>query len=181
MAAVRKRMLRCLLLGYFFKTLLLATAWLAAPEWCEKACAQAGQVVSRLLHSDAAGREVTQTPQSTRPLRDPSDSEHLLCRPQRSIEPERSSEFPRARPRAGVSQPLAVDIHRSARVDEHVAVTVLRMGRRHNDLLMPAVHARNGIGMNGENKVLVDSRIAPPDAARVGIGALEGADALHLP
>lgn len=55
MTAVRKRMLRGLLLGYFFKTLLLATAWLAAPEWCEKACAQAGKALSVLLPSTPGG------------------------------------------------------------------------------------------------------------------------------
>src|SRR5437660_8661406 len=35
--------------------------------------------------------------------------------------------------------------------------------------LMPTVHSRNRIGMNGESQVLMNSDVVPPDAQSVGI------------
>src|SRR5712691_7046535 len=50
----------------------------------------------------------------------------------------------------------------------------------YSDLLVPAVHATDGIGMDGERQVLMHAAVAPPDARGIRIGAGEGADPLHL-
>src|SRR5437016_1765805 len=43
--------------------------------------------------------------------------------------------------------------------------------------LMPTVHSRNRIGMNGESQVLMNSDVVPPDAQSVGIARFVGSGA----
>src|SRR4029434_10988404 len=79
---------------------------------------------------------------------------------------------------AGQLEPLAEDLVRFGGVDDDVAVAVVGAGLRHAHLLVPAVLAGDGVGLDGEREVLVDAGLFPPDAARVGILALEGANAV---
>src|SRR5262249_12039728 len=65
------------------------------------------------------------------------------------------------RPRQG--EPAAVDLVGPGRVDHHVTVAVVGAGPLDADLLVPAVLAADGIGLDGEREVLVDSRILPED------------------
>src|SRR5687767_8822399 len=87
-------------------------------------------------------------------------------------EPERPPEpAGLRRPRHG--QPLAVDRVALRRVDHDVAISIAPARRLEPDLLMPAVHPRDGIGLHREGEVLVDAGVAPPDAGGVGIVGFE--------
>src|SRR5438270_9665221 len=97
-----------------------------------------------------------------------------FIRPDCPRNPQRSSQS--AGTRAGTRQrfPALVHREREVRVDEDVAVTIIRSSSFHSDHLMPAVHPADWIGMNGESDVLMNARISPPDAVRVGIGRFIG-------
>src|SRR5437588_10034243 len=51
----------------------------------------------------------------------------------------------------------------------NITVIICRFRFAHAHGLMPAVHSRNWIGMNGEGQVLMNSDVVPPDAQSVGI------------
>src|SRR5881392_1194683 len=75
---------------------------------------------------------------------------------------------------------LAVNLEGLIGVHNDVAVAIVgsRLGDR--DLLVPAVLAAQGIGLDRERQVLVDARLRPPDPRRVGVVARERPDALPL-
>src|SRR5690606_3720106 len=60
------------------------------------------------------------------------------------------------------------------------AIGVIRPGLLDRDLLVPAVHPADRVGLHGEGHVLVHADFAPPDAAAVGIVALEWRRTVHL-
>src|SRR5437762_13609372 len=51
----------------------------------------------------------------------------------------------------------------------NIAVIICWLCWAHAHGLMPTVHSRNRIGMNGESQVLMNSDVVPPDAQSVGI------------
>src|SRR5579864_1115465 len=65
--------------------------------------------------------------------------------------------------------PALIHAEREVRVDEDVAVTIVRSRSFHADHLMPAVHPADWIGMNGESDVLMNACIPPPNTLRVRI------------
>ena len=69
----------------------------------------------------------------------------------------------------GGSLPLLIDLAREGGIyaDVPIAVTILSAFDVH--LLMPAVHAAGGIGLNGEGHVLVDSGLLPEHTLAVGV------------
>jgi len=64
----------------------------------------------------------------------------------------------------------------------HFDVTVPIVGpslfQRH--ALVPAMHAADRIRLNRESQVLVYANLVPPDAAAVGVAALERTRSMHL-
>src|SRR5262245_2280418 len=56
---------------------------------------------------------------------------------------------------ARLREPLLEHGHRLRRVDEHVAIPIAGLGLRHDDLLVPAVHAAHRIGLHAERHVLM--------------------------
>src|SRR5207253_1390979 len=64
---------------------------------------------------------------------------------------------------------LLIDFARFRRVDVNVTILICWFRWTHAHGLMPAVHSRNRIGMNGEGQVLMNSDVVPPDAQSVGI------------
>src|SRR5437899_5435780 len=101
-------------------------------------------------------------------------------RRERPGEPERAAEVAWPRCRAREREPLAVNLEGLIGVHDDVAVAIVgsRLGDR--DLLVPAVLAAQGIGLDRERQVLVDARLRPPDPRRVGVVARERPDALPL-
>src|SRR5262249_53423973 len=73
-------------------------------------------------------------------------------------------------------EPAPVDLVRLPGVDGDVAVLVARLRLPHAHGLVPAVHAGHGVGMDGEDEVLVDAGVGPPDPPGVGIGRVVGSD-----
>jgi hypothetical protein len=59
------------------------------------------------------------------------------------------------------------------RIDHHIAVAVPLVRRLEPHLLVPAVHPRDGVRLDGKREVLVDPGVAPPDPGRVGVVGLE--------
>ena len=45
---------------------------------------------------------------------------------------------------------------------------------------MPALHARNRVGLNGKGEILMNSGVVPPDSVGVRVRRLVGLDALLL-
>src|SRR5437764_15239955 len=74
--------------------------------------------------------------------------------------------------RARELEPGAVDLARLLCVNVYVAVPVACFGLADANGLVPAVHPRNGVGVNRESQVLVDANVGPPDARGVGVGRL---------
>ena len=62
---------------------------------------------------------------------------------------------------------------RAGRVDEYVADRIGGFGLGDLDLLVPAVHAADGIGLDGEGEVLWDAPFVPPNARGIGVVGLE--------
>ena len=89
------------------------------------------------------------------------DIEHFFRGSQRSRKPQRPSESVWPGRRSRQRQPLLVDLERSVRVDNDIAVFIFRMSFLDDDLLMPAVHPGNRIGVNRESDVLVDAAVRP--------------------
>src|SRR5690606_37424063 len=73
---------------------------------------------------------------------------------------------------AGHGQPFDVGLARLLRVDHDVAVAVLGGRGADADALVPALHARDRIGLHREGEVLVDAVVVPPDplGVRVALG-----------
>jgi hypothetical protein len=71
----------------------------------------------------------------------------------------------RSSPLAGRVSANHLRLHRAGagEVDVDVGVSVFRQGGPHPNLLLPAVHARNRIGVHGEGDVLVHASVTPPD------------------
>ena len=53
-------------------------------------------------------------------------------------------------------------------VNEDVAIAVVPTGFLDLDHLVPALHARDRVGVDREGEVLVDTRVGPPDPLGVG-------------
>src|SRR6185295_18896122 len=87
-------------------------------------------------------------------------------------QPQRAPQIARARRRAGLGQPLAIDLERAVGVHEDVAVAVVAARLRHGDLLVPAVLAADGVGLHREREVLVHAAVLPPHALGVRVIAL---------
>src|SRR4030095_2741523 len=76
-------------------------------------------------------------------------------------------------------KPFFIDRKGFFRVDEDVAVSILRMRFFDRYLLMPAVHSADWIRMHRKGDVLMYTAIRPKNARRVGIVAFVGADSLY--
>src|SRR5439155_305378 len=74
--------------------------------------------------------------------------------------------------------PLAVDLEGPIGVHDDVAVAIVGARPRDGHLLVPAVLAAHGIGLDREGQVLVDARVLPPDPGGVGVVAHERSHAL---
>src|SRR5439155_1388069 len=92
--------------------------------------------------------------------------------------PVGTAPLPARRPRE--REPTPVDLVRLVRVDADVPVTVFRQGARDPDLLVPAMTAAHGIGLDGKRQVLMHAGLRPPDPARVGIGGVVRLDPAQL-
>src|ERR1044071_731029 len=74
--------------------------------------------------------------------------------------------------RARHRQPLLVNLTRLLRIDKNITRPVVRISRTDTHCLVPAVHPRDGIGVNGKSHVLVYACTLPPDAQRVCVAGL---------
>src|SRR5262245_12810533 len=112
-----------------------------------------------------------------------SELERRVRRPADAFQVQRPPQLPRAIPpgRARLREPLLEHQHRLRRVDEDVAIPVTRLGLRHDDLLVPAVHAAHGIWLHAERHVLVHAAARPPDLLALLVRARERAGRLDAP
>src|SRR5262245_21578713 len=87
----------------------------------------------------------------------------LVVRPRRRTdgagEPQRTPQAAVLRTRLRQRLPLAEELHRLRGVHLDVAVPVARARLLDGDLLVPAVHARDRVGLHGERQVLVDAAV----------------------
>jgi hypothetical protein len=68
--------------------------------------------------------------------------------------------------------------HRLRRVDLDVAIAIAVVRALDFDVLVPAVHARHGVGLHGERQVLVHAAVGPPHAFGVLVARFERTDVL---
>src|SRR3989454_1097370 len=92
----------------------------------------------------------------------------------------RAGEVPRPGRGGGEPEPLAVDLEGPIGVHDDVAVAIVGARPRDGHLLVPAVLAAHGIGLDREGQVLMDARVLPPDPGGVGVVAHERSHALEL-
>src|SRR5437773_10720648 len=85
------------------------------------------------------------------------------------------------RRRSGLLHPFFICLTRFGHVHRDVAVTIASFGLANANRLMPAVHAGDRIGLNGEGQVLMDAGVGPPDSLRVGIARREWLHAALTP
>src|SRR6266566_4666168 len=71
----------------------------------------------------------------------------------------------------GHGQPFLVDHMRFLGIDIHITICISWVGRLNHNLLVPAMHAADRIGMDRESQILMHSTLAPEDACRVWIVA----------
>src|SRR5260370_8229572 len=88
--------------------------------------------------------------------------------PQRAPQPIRTICL-RARHR----QPMLVNLVRFIGIDVHITIAVLQVSCFYRHFLVPAMHAADRIGMDGEGQVLMPAALPPENARCVGIGALK--------
>src|SRR5713101_5856840 len=74
-------------------------------------------------------------------------------------EPERAAQAIRAGRRAGLLEPLLIDLEGFRGVDEHVTVAVCRSSMLDTHLLMPAVHTAHRVRMHREGEILVHTGV----------------------
>src|SRR5262249_28409753 len=87
------------------------------------------------------------------------DVEGIQGGPERAVHPQGATQAAGTGAAAGTGQPAPVDLVRFVRVHEYVTVTVLGLGFLDGDLLVPAVHAADRIGLHGEREVLRDAAL----------------------
>src|SRR4030095_10725394 len=92
-----------------------------------------------------------------------SDLIRVLDGPERAVEPVRSARAVGPGRGAGARHPFLVLPMRFVRVDADVAVVAVRSRLLDFHALVPAVHAADRIGLNGERWILSDSHFSPHD------------------
>ena len=70
---------------------------------------------------------------------------------------------------AGLGEPVEIGLAALGGVDDDIAVLVTRLSRAHVHSLVPALHPRDRVGLDGESEVLMHAGVVPPDPLGVGI------------
>ena len=66
------------------------------------------------------------------------------------------------------------------RCDQDISILLIRARELEPHLLVPAMHSTDRIRLGGKSQILMNSGVLPPDAFRIGISTLEGADSMNL-
>src|SRR4051812_27567879 len=104
----------------------------------------------------------------------PSEAVGGGCGAKRAVEPERPAQPIGAGRGTSHREPFLVNLVRLRCIYVDVAIAIRRPGFFECDALMPAVHAADGIRLDGKGEVLVNADLAPPDTRTVGVGRLKG-------
>ncbi len=107
--------------------------------------------------------------------------EHGRVRTVHPNQPERPAQSARAGRGACELYPSAVLFVGLIGIDEDVAIAIVRTGRRHGYLLVPAVLSADRVRLHRKHKVLVHTCILPVNARRIRILTGKWPDPMNLP